>query len=46
MMPQGILIIDESEKLVYANKTTKKILQCASKSAIIDSLSRLIVGKK
>ncbi|KAL4439531.1 hypothetical protein ABPG74_003933 [Tetrahymena malaccensis] len=43
MMPQGILIIDEQEQLVYANKTTKKILSCKNKNQIIDSLKNLIV---
>ncbi|EAS03288.2 response regulator receiver domain protein (macronuclear) [Tetrahymena thermophila SB210] len=43
MMPQGILIIDEQEQLVYANKTTKKILSCKNKNQIIDSLKNLII---
>lgn len=37
------MILDQAENLVYANKTTKKILSCESKSDIIDALKRIVV---
>lgn len=43
MMPQGVLIIDENKNIVFANKTSKKIFDCSSKSCITEALTHLKV---